>query len=407
MKPRATPFERFKRRLHGALPRDFTGLSTPCVPGLVTVVLPVFNGAAYIHESIESVLGQSRGALELIVVDDGSVDATPWIVDRYRGDARLRVIRTRNYGLPAALNRGFASARGEYFTWTSADNRMLGPMLERLVEFLEANRDVEMVYADEEIIDHGGAVARNREFWAACQRPPGSGRVALPHDPAWLNYVHNNYIGGCFLYRAWAAKICGAYDEDCFGYEDYDYWMRMNALFRVRHRGIVEPLYQYRIHDGTLTARQRELRIVERATERVHGDRERRRFLLGPFDITFAGRHEWFPPMAAAYRRDGQNVFEAREMDANAMFLYRETRAHSKAVLITRGGYPAALAETGQRIFHVEMDGPVARLPGFSLTSRAPEALVYPLLAAANASLWRRQERPEVAEIAGAELGGR
>ncbi len=84
-----------------------------------------------------------------------------------------------------------------------------------------------------------------------------------------MNYNHNNYIGACFLYRAWTAKILGPYDAACFGFEDYDYWLRMNALFRVAHRGVAGPLYQYRLHPASLTSRAAELRILHRSRDRV------------------------------------------------------------------------------------------------------------------------------------------
>ncbi len=402
-------FRRFKARLSGGLPQDFAEVRTPSVGGLVSVVMPVYNGAEYVGEAMESALGQSRGELELIVVDDGSTDGTPREIERRRSDGRVRLIRTPNRGLPAALNAGFAVARGEYFTWISADNRMKPEMLARMVEYLEVNRDVEMVYADHEMIDARGRRAENRPTWGPYQKPPGSGMVFFPQDTGELNYRHNNYIGSCFLYRAWAARLCGKFDEACFGYEDYDYWMRMNALFRVQHRGVEEVLNQYRVHAASLSAREKELRIAERSRRNVEGDRKRRAFYLEPFDITLAGRHEWFAELAAAYRRAGHNVFEARTGTAEEVYRYEVSRAHRKAVLITSGTEPGRWARTGQEFYHAALVGNRVLLGERELGARAAGGIAYPLLAGANASLWVRRGRgekgPEVGEVAVAEVG--
>ena len=145
---------------------------------------PVFNGETFVAEAIASVLGQTHSALELIVVDDGSTDRTPAVVDRFRDDRRLRVIRQNNHKLPAALNTGFACARGEYYTWISADNRMLPAMLSTLVEYLDANPGVQMVYADEELIGETGQPLRNRRSIGTTRRPEAPASFIFRTTPA-------------------------------------------------------------------------------------------------------------------------------------------------------------------------------------------------------------------------------
>ena len=284
---------------------DLRGFGCECRRGLVSVVLPVYNGARYLAESIESVLRQSYADLELIIVDDGSTDASAGIARAYRNDPRVRLIQQENRKLPAALNAGFAQARGEFFTWTSADNWMRPGMLTALTQFLQKNSDAEMVYADEELIDEGGEPALGTDFCEGYQSPCGSNRLRRPRDPGALSFDQNNYIGACFLYRAWAARAVGDYCEECFGFEDYDYWLRMNALFRIAHLGSDEVLYSYRLHPDSLSAQEKHLRIAERAGYALVGDGERRRFFADSFDITLQGRHPWFPLLAQCTAEPG------------------------------------------------------------------------------------------------------
>ncbi|MCF8094980.1 MAG: glycosyltransferase family 2 protein, partial [Desulfobacteraceae bacterium] len=82
---------------------------------LVSVIIPVYNRGKWIRQAVDSVLSQEYEPLELIVVDDGSTDATPWVVSSY-GD-RLRFIRQANSGVSAARNRGAAAARGEWIAF--------------------------------------------------------------------------------------------------------------------------------------------------------------------------------------------------------------------------------------------------------------------------------------------------
>ncbi len=388
------PFLAYKQRVCRTLNMQFDGFGAPCRRGLISVVLPVYNGAPYIAAAIESVLAQSYLDFELIVVDDGSTDESPAILERYQADPRVRVIRQTNRKLPAALNTGFADARGEFSTWTSADNLMHPGMLGELAQFLTSNPDAEMVYADYELIDAAGRSARDTDFCRDYQTPSGSNVLRLPYDPGELNFVQNNYIGGCFLYRSWAGRAVGEYSTACFGFEDYDFWLRMNALFRVAHLGRREVLYSYRLHDASLTAREKELRVAERARYYLPLEEERRRFFAGSFDITLAGSHPWFRILAHAYRRAGHNVFEMPDLTPEALYRYRVTRAFPKSILLaTDPDFAPQPAPDCTVIFQ----GNRLRAPGGEWLASDAAQVEYPLLALANSFLWRRQECPELA----------
>lgn len=210
----------------------------------VSMILPVHNGAAYLPAAIDSVLAQSFRDFELICVDDGSSDESPRILARYATeDPRIRIITLNpNVGLPAALNRGFAAARGEYHSWTSDDNMLRPEMLATLVAALDANPDIGVVHADYDVIDEQGGFVRH---------------IAVgPYD----RLMYGNNIGACFLYRAAVTEKTGGYDETIMGAEDYDFWLR--AAHDFRFLALPQTLYDYRRHGGSLTA-QRSRRNVE------------------------------------------------------------------------------------------------------------------------------------------------
>ena len=263
-------------------------------PGLVSVVLPVFDQADLLAESIDSVLAQSYAPFELIVLDDGSRDDVRSVLRRYAGDARVRVLTQPNQGLPKALSSAFEFATGEFFTWTSGDNRMHRDQLATLVACLRARPHVAMVYADYRLIDDRGAPLLGGEFRCLDRTDP--------HDPSIvrarrstedLNRHEDNFVGACFLYRGRIGRLLGDYNPE-LGLEDYDYWMRVNRLFRLEHLGSDAVLYDYRVHDNTLSAKARELRVLERARVLMGYERERARWFAAPLTVCADARsREW------------------------------------------------------------------------------------------------------------------
>ncbi|HZN69355.1 MAG TPA: methyltransferase domain-containing protein, partial [Tepidisphaeraceae bacterium] len=177
------------------------------VPGLVSVVLPVYNQAGLLRESIESVLAQTYPHFELIVVNDGSTDGVERVLHEYAGHPKVRLLTQRNQNLPKALSNGFDFARGEYWTWTSADNLMHPDQLARMGEFLRGHPDAAMVYADYLAIDDRGQPLRDPSFRPHNRRSPESPEIHLPRSTTELNTVKDNFIGACFMYRASAGRV--------------------------------------------------------------------------------------------------------------------------------------------------------------------------------------------------------
>lgn len=249
--------------------------------GLVSVVLPVYNQATLLAESVDSVLAQTYQNFELIIINDGSTDDVEAVLARYLDHPKVRCFSQSNQRLPKALSNGFDHARGEFWTWTSADNIMEPTMLEKLVGQLQQEPTLGLVYADYYAIDDRGALLQDTA-WRAHNRPqPASAEIRLPQTTEQLNTVQDNFIGPCFMYRGWIGQCIGDYDTQ-LGIEDYDYWMRINAFFPMHHLGDDSLLYRYRVHDNTLSAQASEHQILDKVQLLMKYEQERAAFYRAP-----------------------------------------------------------------------------------------------------------------------------
>lgn len=114
----------------------------------ISVIIPVYNDEAHIEKSVLSVCNQSYRHLQIIVVDDGSTDATPEILAHLGAeDERIEIISTENSGVSAARNSGLAAATGDYICWLDSDDSMESEMLETLMEIAETH-DADMVLSN-------------------------------------------------------------------------------------------------------------------------------------------------------------------------------------------------------------------------------------------------------------------
>jgi len=113
----------------------------------VSVIIPTYNTGKYLSEAISSVLNQTYTDIELIVVDDGSTDATQEILDQIN-DPRLIKIKIKNSGVSVARNTGLDIARGEYIAYLDADDRWLPSKLEKQVALINAEPAVDFVFTN-------------------------------------------------------------------------------------------------------------------------------------------------------------------------------------------------------------------------------------------------------------------
>jgi O-antigen biosynthesis protein len=260
-------------------PEPACGATSRWAP-LVSIVLPVYNQAYLVDEAIAGIVAQTYENWELIVLDDGSNDDLEHHVRRYLDERRVLFLRQPNQKLPAALNHALAYARGDLLTWTSADNIMLPNQLERLVEELATHPEAGLVYSDYWAIDDNGGPLDDPHWRPHNRDPEIPDLIRLPSKVTIENFHFSgdNFIGASFLYRRAVAEIVGRYADDAFGGEDYDFWLRMHLVTQFRH--VAEPLYKYRVHGDTLTARAEELGLFANIRELLEADRWRIETLL-------------------------------------------------------------------------------------------------------------------------------
>ncbi|MBQ6021177.1 MAG: glycosyltransferase [Clostridia bacterium] len=204
----------------------------------VSVVLPVYNGADYLRESIESVLSQTYPDWELLIIDDGSADESPSIAKAY-ADADERIVYYRNeknIKLPRSLNRGFAMSKGQYLTWTSHDNLYYPEAFETMVAEFEKDPELGFVFSSCDVIDKDG---KKTNDWF------------MTKDMELRKILGANIVGACFMYTRRVYAVVGDYNPELFLAEDFDYWQRIFARFKVKP--IEKILYAYRDHEDNLT----------------------------------------------------------------------------------------------------------------------------------------------------------
>lgn len=225
----------------------YTGAPMRSTP-LVTVLMPVYDGERFVDGAIESVLSQDFKDFEFVIVDDGSRDRTPSILRRWAArDPRIVIVRSsRNEGIPAALNRGLAVARGKYVARQDADDLCERGRYCRQIEVLDRERDVVLVSAGYDLINAEGK-------WI--------GREMRFEPPEVLKYLltFSNAVGGHgqVMFRRDVVVALGGYREEFAWCEDYDLWTRLARAGRI----VILPIVgmKHRLHEQRASVVRREV----------------------------------------------------------------------------------------------------------------------------------------------------
>lgn len=211
-----------------------------------SVLVPCFNQAHYLTAALDSLLAQTYGDWEALVIDDGSEDATSEVAWSYaRRDPRVRPFRQRNGGVATALNRGISEARGDWICWLSADDLFLPEKLALQAQAILEDPDLQFIHTDFRILHHELGIVT----------PSGSDLAVLipPPEHQVIRFFQQNYFNGITVavHRRLFDRTLGFNPDYRYG-QDYDLWLRMTSLTRVRF--IACETVITRVHDAQGTA---------------------------------------------------------------------------------------------------------------------------------------------------------
>lgn len=198
----------------------------------VSVVIPCYNLGAYLDEAVASVLQQTYGDFEIIIVNDGSTDPeTVFLLEKY-DKPKTRVIHTSNQGVSAARNTGIREAYGEYVLPLDADDKIGPDYLQKAVDILDSRLEVGVVYCEEYMFG---------EKEGLCKMPE--------YNP--ISLLFNNMIFPSAFYRKsdWE-RVGGYWPKMTYGWEDWEFWISMSRLNKKVFK-IPEALYYYRIRSNS------------------------------------------------------------------------------------------------------------------------------------------------------------
>jgi len=213
---------------------------------LVSVIVPSYNGARFLPESLDSILAQSYPRIEILLLDDASTDDTPDVAARY-GDRITYVRQPVNRGIYHNVNDGIRRAAGELVAVYHADDVYLPTIVEREVAYLTAHPDVAAVFASDIFIDAAG-----RDYGRLRLPPEIRGERPLDHATvlnALLTYKNRFLVCPSAMVRASTYAAVGLYREERYGIaSDLEMWLR---IARERPIAVLEEhLMKYRHFHG-------------------------------------------------------------------------------------------------------------------------------------------------------------
>lgn len=215
---------------------------------LVSVIVPTYNRLDRLRDALGSILTQTCQDFEIIVVNDGGIDAESVIA--LVNDGRITYIKhDRNKGLAASRNTGLRASKGNYIAYLDDDDRYLPDHLETLVSFLEHN-DFKIAYTDawrvHERVENGHNIEIGRD-------------LPYSHDFNSANLLVSNYFPVlCVMHERSCIDEVGIFDESLFAHEDWDLWIRMATRFPFKHLKRTTGEFTWRTDGSSMTSATRD-----------------------------------------------------------------------------------------------------------------------------------------------------
>jgi len=248
---------------------DLVGDKAP----LISVIIPTFNSGKFIPDAVQSVLDQTYQRLEVIVVDDGSTDATKDILREFNG--HIRYCYQENRGPSAARNIGITSARGDYICFLDADDIWMPNKLEVQLAFMEHYDNISLVFSDTEAVDSDQGLHISILPQTVFQADLIS---QIPLQDAFTKLLIANFIPTSMVM---ARKQCfaeaGLFDEGLRVAEDRDMWLRIAACFKIAYIPLI--LGKKRNHEANISS---DTELTLRCRIEVWGNARRRFPSLAP-----------------------------------------------------------------------------------------------------------------------------
>ncbi|HEY9901908.1 MAG TPA: glycosyltransferase [Candidatus Sericytochromatia bacterium] len=223
---------------------------------IISVIIPSYNAEKTIKETIQSVLNQTWQDFELLIINDGSQDATLEVIESIQ-DPRIKIFSYPNAGSSASRNRGIAIAKGEYISFIDADDLWTADKLEAQYKALQENSQAAVAYSWTDHIDESGQFLR-------------SGPQQSFTGDVYARLLLEDFIGNGSnpLIRAQAFAEVGDFDESLAHSEDWDLWLRLAARYHFVAVPSPQILYRMCVSSKSFNIKEMEessLQVIERA----------------------------------------------------------------------------------------------------------------------------------------------
>ncbi|MFA5359793.1 MAG: glycosyltransferase [Patescibacteria group bacterium] len=206
----------------------------------ISIIMPVYNGEAYLKQAIDSIIGQTYVNFEYIIINDCSTDKSKEIIQSYSDSRIIYSENEKNLGVAKTLNIGIKKSNGDYIARMDADDISLPTRLEKQANFLENNKNVGIVGTNAKIIDTNG------KFINFYIRPIGHRAIK------WTALFSSPLIHPSVMSRSIILKKFN-YQKNFINCEDYELWSRLLFTSDVIFANLNEFLIHYRVHSESVT----------------------------------------------------------------------------------------------------------------------------------------------------------